>query len=396
MRVPEGWTYSQIGEIANIQVGRDLVEDCFSANITEDHCYPVYSNTVENRGLYGFYNFEEYSGNAITIVGRGIGLGTAFARYVSEPFGAIGRLLVLSPKNDSFDVSFLADYVNFCLRIHNESGGIPQLPGASLSRYYVTLPPLPEQQKIAQILSTWDKAIATCEQLLINSQQQKKALMQQLLTGKKRLLDEDGVRFCGVWQDFKLDELFYFKKGKGLSKGEVHELGKNKCVLYGELYTRYSEVINLIHSRTDSDDGTPSVSGDILMPSSTTTNGIDLANATAILEDNILLGGDINILRAKQSLSPIFMSHLLTHIKKDEIASRAQGITIIHLYGSDLKALMVKIPTDKDESEKIATVLTTADREIELIQTQLEALKQEKKALMQQLLTGKRRVVINH
>ena len=62
----------------------------------------------------------------------------------------------------------------------------------------VLAPPFSEQQKIAQILSTWDKAITTTEQLLANSQQQKKALMQQLLTGKKRLLDENGVRFGGV------------------------------------------------------------------------------------------------------------------------------------------------------------------------------------------------------
>jgi type I restriction enzyme S subunit len=61
-------------------------------------------------------------------------------------------------------------------------------------------PPVAEQKKIAQILSTWDNAISVTEKLLTNSQQQKKALMQQLLTGKKRLLDENGVRFSGEWQ----------------------------------------------------------------------------------------------------------------------------------------------------------------------------------------------------
>ena len=100
-----------------------------------------------------------------------------------------------------------ANYINFALRIHNESGGIPQLPGASLSKYSVMLPPLAEQQKIAQILSTWDKAIAVTEQLLANSQQQKKALMQQLLTSKKRLLDENGVRFEGEWEEVLLGDI---------------------------------------------------------------------------------------------------------------------------------------------------------------------------------------------
>ena len=69
------------------------------------------------------------------------------------------------------------------------------------------IPPLPEQKKIAQILSTWDKTISTTEQLLANSQQQKKALMQQLLTGKKRLLDNNGVRFSGEWKKSTLGNL---------------------------------------------------------------------------------------------------------------------------------------------------------------------------------------------
>ena len=64
----------------------------------------------------------------------------------------------------------------------------------------IALPPYQEQEKIAQILSTWDQAISATEKLLENSQQQKKALMQQLLTGKKRLLDENGVTFSEEWQ----------------------------------------------------------------------------------------------------------------------------------------------------------------------------------------------------
>ncbi|BEE19890.1 restriction endonuclease subunit S [Vibrio parahaemolyticus] len=259
----------------------------------------------------------------------------------------------------------------------------------------IAVPPYPEQKKIAQILSTWDKAITTTEQLLANSQQQKKALMQQLLTGKKRLLDKNGVRFSGEWKEYNLEDVFSFKKGKGLSKADLSEGGTNKCILYGELYTRYPEVIKTVHSRTNQKDGTPSVSGDILIPSSTTTNGIDLANATAILEDNVLLGGDINILRAKKNISSSFFSHLLTHVKKHEIASRAQGITIIHLYGSDLKDIKIFFPSELIEQQKIAAVLSTADEEITALKQKLNALKQEKKALMQQLLTGKRRVQIN-
>jgi type I restriction enzyme S subunit len=77
-----------------------------------------------------------------------------------------------------------------------------------LKKFRVLLPPLPEQQKIAKILSTWDKAIATTERLIATSQQQKKALMQQLLTGKKRLVNpETGISFSGEWHHAELNAL---------------------------------------------------------------------------------------------------------------------------------------------------------------------------------------------
>ena len=219
--------------------------------------------------------------------------------------------------------------------------------------------------------------------------------MQQLLTGKKRLLDDNGIRFSGEWKKLKLKKLFDFKRGKGLSKSAIKKDGQKKCILYGELFTCYPEVISNVLSRTNEGDSILSVKGDILIPSSTTTSGVDLANATALLESGVLLGGDINILRPKEKLSSRFFAYLLTHIEKYQIASFAQGITIIHIYGADLKKVEVKVPLSISEQQKIAAVLSSADQEIDSLQQKIEALKQEKKALMQQLLTGKRRVKLN-
>jgi len=255
----------------------------------------------------------------------------------------------------------------------------------------IAVPPYSEQEKIAKILSAWDRAIEKTEKLIINSQRQKKSLMQQLLTGKKRF-----IGFNDEWKTVRLDELYTFKKGKGLSKGLTSKNGINKCILYGELYTKYKEVIHQVYSCTDSTEGLLSVGGDVLIPSSTTTSGIDLANATALLDSNVHLGGDINVLRPlNNNVNANFMAHLLTHIKKHEIASRAQGITIIHLYGSDLKGLIISLPDTLKEQQKIEALLSATDKEFEILQQKLDCLKQEKKALMQQLLTGKRRVIID-
>ncbi|EPB1863650.1 restriction endonuclease subunit S, partial [Escherichia coli] len=118
------------------------------------------------------------------------------------------RVLKIVPKNNAS-----SGYILNLLRselilsvLYSFPGGTKQanLSAKQLQELPVLIPPELEQKKIAQILSTWDKAISVTEKLLTNSQQQKKALMQQLLTGKKRLLDENGVRFSGEWGKFTL------------------------------------------------------------------------------------------------------------------------------------------------------------------------------------------------
>ena len=371
--VPNGWLHKQIGEIASIQVGRDLVEDKYSEISTTEYKYPVYSNTVENKGLYGFYNFPEYSGNAITIVGRGVGLGKAFARSPGESFGAIGRLLVLTPKNNSFDVIFFANYINFALRIHNESGGIPQLPGASLSKYFVMLPPLAEQQKIAQILSTWDKAIAVTEQLLANSQQQKKALMQKLLTGKKRLLDENGVRFSGEWKLAELNSVL-----------DYHQ--PTPYLVTSTEYNNKYEIPVLTAGKT------------FILGYTNEKSGVYQNNLPVIIFDDFTTDSKfvdfpfkakssaMKILTAKEGISIRYVFEAMQMLKFSVGGHQRHWISIF-------SNLVIPIPKNH-EQQKIAKVLSIADQEIESLQYKLDCLQQEKKALMQQLLTGKRRVKV--
>jgi type I restriction enzyme S subunit len=194
--------------------------------------------------------------------------------------------------------------------------------------------------------------------------------------------------FGGEWDNSRLDSLFLFKKGSGISKDKITNSGKAKCILYGELFTKYKEIVIEVISKTNSYEGIKSKIGDVLIPGSTTTSGVDLANATAILEDDIKLGGDIIILRPKKKINPIFISHLLTHIKKKEIASRAQGITIVHIYSNLIKDIEISYPKDLQEQNAISDALTMVDDLIQSFDCKLYTLKREKKALMQQLLGG--------
>ena len=276
-------------------------------------------------------------------------------------------------------------------QIANVSSGskMPRADWNYMSEIPFDIPPLKEQEKIAEILTTWDEAITKQTELLEAKELQKKALMQKLLSGEVRF---DG--FSDKWEEVRIDKLFDFKKGQELSKEKLEKNGIFECILYGELYTTYSEVISEIKSKTNIKEGIKSKIDDILIPASTTTSAIDLAIASTIQKDNVLIGGDINILRKKtNNINGEFISKYLTHIKKMEIAKYAQGITIIHLYSKDFKHLKIQLPS-LPEQQKIAEVLSLADDEINLLKNELEELNLQKKALMQKLLTGEVRVKV--
>lgn len=190
------------------------------------------------------------------------------------------------------------------------------------------------------------------------------------------------------WQSILVDDVCDVMKGQGLSKKDIDPSGKNKCLLYGELFTTYDEVIERVRSRTNSNVGIPSVNGDILIPGSTTTVARDLAVASALNEDGVLLGGDINILRKKDDFyDSRFLAYYLTHYKKDEIGKLGQGTTIVHLYGSNIKNLELVIPKNIKEQQKIAGILGAVDEDIAKTQEVIEATEKLKRGLMQQFFT---------
>ena len=152
----------------------------------------------------------------INIVGASIGRSCQFLLETQQ--ANINQAVCLFRTNELAS----SDYVQQFLQLPNtvqrllgtqSESARPNLSLADMKDFIFVLPPLPEQRKIAAILSTWDNAITTTEQLLANSQQQKKALMQQLLTGKKRLLDENGERFRGEWKEVKLSDVALTGRG---------------------------------------------------------------------------------------------------------------------------------------------------------------------------------------
>ena len=182
------------------------------------------------------------------------------------------------------------------------------------------------------------------------------------------------------WEVKLLGDISRFSKGKGISKSDVTSDGAVKCIRYGELYTHYGTTISNAISSTNI---TPyqlvlSNKNDVIIPASGET-ALDIARASCLSAGGVALGGDINIIRCQQN--GVFLAYYLNS-KKTDIARLAQGISVIHLYASQLRNLKLSIPSQK-EQQKIAAFLSAVDTKIEQLNRKKSLLGQYKKGMMQ-------------
>lgn len=256
----------------------------------------------------------------------------------------------------------------------------------------IAVPPFDEQKKIAQILSTWDKAISVTEKLLTNSQQQKKALMQQLLTGKKRLLDENGERFSGEWKRVKLGAIADMNSG-GTPKSTVEEYygGNIPWVSISDMTSNGKWIATTEKYLTEL--GLNSSSARIYPKNSVLYAMYASIGECSIAAVNLTSSQAILGIRPKDCLNYEFLYFYLTSLK-EKIKLQGQQGTQSNLNAGMVKEFELDLPSIR-EQQKIAAVLSAADAEISTLEKKLACLRDEKKALMQQLLTGKRRVKVD-
>tara|TARA_R110001583_G_scaffold190028_1_gene353916 strand:+ start:729 stop:1985 length:1257 start_codon:yes stop_codon:yes gene_type:complete len=273
---------------------------------------------------------------------------------------------------------------------------LASINSSQLKDFPVLLPPLPEQRQIAQILSTWDKAIVTTEKLIAASQQQKKALMQQLLTGKKRF-----AGFSEAWEEVKLGDIATYSKGYTYKSDEYSESQTEygfltlKSILRGGGYSERG----IKYLRSPVENKFSVEQGDIVFAVTDLTRNAEVVGAPILIPDlpygKSFISMDLVKLKVAQSVNKEFFFYLMqSSDNRNFMRARASGSTVLHLDIKGSKQLKLKIPKNLTEQQKIAAVLTSSDQEINALQSKLAHLKQEKKALMQQLLTGKRRVVL--
>ncbi|MCP9173664.1 MULTISPECIES: restriction endonuclease subunit S [Acinetobacter calcoaceticus/baumannii complex] len=421
MKLPKEWEFRKLGTVVSKQKYA-MVDGPFGSNLKSEHYktsgIPVLQSGFVTSGKffaksYVYVDKELFDqqrrsaakGGDLLMAKIGAQAGKCAIIPLDHPESIIaGNCLKLSFDEEQNSTEFF----NMVLAYNYDKNGLceiktetaqPAISLKSLKDYKVPVPPLSEQKKIAKILSTWDQAISATEKMLENSQQQKKALMQQLLTGKKRLLDENGISFSEEWQDYHLNKIAEVIVSPVDKKSEPNELPVELCnytdVYYNNLITKKISFMKATAKKAEIEKYRLK-KGDVIITKDSETPG-DIAIPALVSEDlnGVVCGYHLAIIRPKSELiDGAFLNYLFSMQKtRYYFFTLATGATRFGLSIGAINKAHFRIP-NISEQQKIAEILFLVDQETETLQKKLDCLKQEKKALMQQLLTGKKRVKV--
>lgn len=361
--IPKDWDVTKLEEEYEFFVGGDLKVNDFSLLQDRVYKYRIYSNTLQNEGIYGYCSLPQYQGNSITITGRG-DIGHCF--YRKDKFSAIVRLLVCQPKSE-INSLFVAEYFKMTCPFVFESTGVPQLTVPQIKNVEFPLPNIKEQNQIAQALSDMDSLIWSLEKLIKKKKAIKQGTMQELLTGKKRL---NG--FEGEWKSYKLDELLNYEQP-----------------------TKY-----IVHSTEYTDQGTPVLTAgkSLILGYTNESDGI-YDNLPVIIFDDFVTSSKFVNYKFKVKSSAMKML-TLRDLKMDlrliyELMQMIDFMPSDHQrhWISQYSQFKIKLPKTFEEQNAIASILSDMDNEIEKLEEKIEKCIKIKQGMMQELLTGKIRLI---
>lgn len=319
----------------------------------------------------------------------------AITKTTENEIGMIGshRFPMYRPKNDLVDIDYLIYY--FLTKRGTDILEAASPGGAGRNRTLgqerflkskITLPPLPEQQKIATILSTQDKVIELKEKLLVQKQQQKKYLMQQLLTGRKPHKNNPRIEECEIGEVCKINP-----KQDKISESQVVFLGMADISETGSVVSQ--RLVDFSHIQSGF---TAFRRGDILIAKITPC----FENGKGAYTDNLLSehgfgSTEFHVLRTNSKVNAkyIFYHTVSEKFRKKLEREMTGSAGQKRVPAISIQKYKIFLPSS-NEQNFIIEILSTADHEIDLLQKSIDAEKQKKKALMQLLLTGKVRVKI--
>lgn len=314
-----------------------------------------------------------------------------------------GFLIRFSPNKQKIIPYFLRAYTNTAIywnwvKIISQRSGQPGINAVEYCSLQIPVPTLAEQQQISEILSTWDKAIKKQMQLIEKLELRKKGLMQQLLTGKKRL-----PGFSGEWKKVKLGDVTIFLSTNSFSREQLNNINGNFLnIHYGDILVKYSSVLDV--SKEDIPYINPQIpyspkdhvhNGDIIMADTAEDEMVGRCCEVINVDKTMVVSGLHTILiHPIISFAPKYLGYYLNSEKyHKQIVSIMQGIKVYSITKDALKNTSIDIPCVEEQSA-IVNILSLCDAEILLAKQKLSKFQQQKKGLMQVLLTGKKRFLL--
>lgn len=403
--IPEEWAVTTLNSLGSFSKGRNISKaDVLDSGLpcvlygdlyTKHHNHiRFFSNFIDETTAENSY---ELSYGDILFAGSGETakeIGKCAVYMDEEPAYAGGDIIIFrSYKSDSEFLGYLLndEVVNRQKYRLAQGYSVVHIYASHLKKLYIPLPPLPEQKKIAEILSTWDRAIETLEQLIAKKEELKKGLMQQLLSGKTRFSG-----FEGEWEEVRLGSLGYTYTG--LSGKSKDDFGAGKPYIpYMNVFRNSTidpDFLDFVAIGEDENQQTVKY-GDIFFTVSSETPD-EVGMAAVLLEDigetylnSFCFGFRLNDF---STLLPEFAAYYFrSGLIRKEIYKLAQGSTRFNLTKRYVMEILINLPPI-EEQIKIAKVIDDLNKQIKKLTSQKVLLVGQKKGLMQQLLTGKKRV----
>lgn len=378
-KIPEGWSVKKLKECLEIKHGKPQ-HDVENKN----GIYPILASGGEIGRTNSFL-----CNKPSVLIGR---KGTIDKpQYMDTPFWTVDTLFYSLIKS-----GYLAKYIFYKFETinwnkYNEGSTIPSLSSSTIHSIKVLLPPLPEQEKIAEILGTWDEAIEKLSSLIEQKKFLKKGLMQKLLTGKVRL-----PGFTQPWKKVKLGEITnkISDKNHENCSNVVTISAQNGFVNQDDFFNKFvsSNTLTDYYLLQKGDFGyNRSYSKGYPLGAIKKLNNHKKAVVSTLYICFRSLKDKINSVFLEQYFEIGLLNKELYKVAQE--GARNHGLLNITL--KDFFSVKLYIPSDISEQQAIADVLSTADDEIDLLNKKLILFKEQKKGLMQQLLTGNIRVKVN-
>lgn len=395
--IPEDWEVKKMGNIGEFFKGKGVSKDKITNEgefkcLTYGDLYTKYDILIKDVKSYIDTETAKISQQIkfgdICIAGSGETLEDIgkCATYVADEIGyAGGDIIVFRSDNNTVTLSYIlnSDIANRQKYKFGQGHSVVHIYSSQLSNLKIPLPPLPEQDKIAEILSTWDNAIETCQKTIEELKQRNKGLAQQLLSGETRMKGFEKT----VWSFIRFKEIYQpYKKVADEDKYEILSVTKNGIVSQSEYFNR-----NVASENTSN--YLLVEKGDFLV------SGLNFWMGSYDVLDNFEIGmisPAYKVFRLKSGYSNQFFKHFVRgmQMRFAMISASVVGASIVRR-NFDVEALYeyaFKIPTF-EEQVAISKVLNAATTELKHYEEKLQNLKLQKKGMMQQLLTGKVRTV---